>query len=294
MYTDCRLCPRNCGVDRSKTTGFCKMPDKLLVARASAHMWEEPCISGDNGSGTVFFSGCSLRCVYCQNFMISRGNSGKEITIDRLSDIFLELQESGVHNINLVTPDHYTYHIIKALESARTKGLFIPVVYNTSGYSSVDTLRMYDGLVDIYLTDFKYATAEISEKYSGANDYPECATKALSEMNRQIPKTEFKDSLMKKGIIVRHLVLPGNVKESKSVLKYLFETYGNKLYYSIMNQYTPNGLTEKFPELSRRLRKTEYERVILFAEKLGIENAYIQEGETALESFIPSFDNTGV
>lgn len=270
------------------------MPDRLYVARAAKHMWEEPPISGTGGSGTVFFSGCSLKCVYCQNGAISNGISGKEISVSRLSDIFLELSRSGAHNINLVTPDHYAYHIVKALELAKNAGLNIPVVYNTSGYCSVDTLKMFDGLVDIYLTDFKYITDSVAFKYSKAKDYPIKASVALSEMYRQIPLAVFSDGLMKKGIIVRHLCLPGNVSESKAVLKFLFETYENNICYSIMSQYTPIVNNKDYPELLRHLTKNEYFRVVNYAVKIGIENAFIQDGKASDESFIPPFDNTGV
>ncbi len=257
-------------------------------------MWEEPCISGTNGSGTVFFSGCSLRCVYCQNREISTGISGREITDNRLADIFLELQDKGAHNINLVTGDHYAVHIYNAVKTAKKKGLSIPVLYNTSGYCKASTLKMLQGLIDIYLTDFKYADSNASKRYSSAADYFEVAKVALAEMYRQIPKCSFSDGIMQKGIIVRHLVLPNNIKNSIAVLRYLSENYGNNLYVSVMNQYTPRGNLKEYPEIMRRVTKKEYDRVLSFVEKSGLCNVYIQEGSSASESFIPPFDNQGI
>lgn len=293
MYEHCTLCPRNCGVDRSRGLGFCRMGAELVVSRAAAHMWEEPCISGEWGSGTVFFSGCSLRCVYCQNSDISSGGFGKKISTERLCDIFFELEALGCHNINLVTPDHFAQHIVCALRAAKGRGLKIPIVYNTSGYCSVETLKKLCGLIDIYLTDFKYITPSVSAKYSGCADYPQAAAAALSEMLSQCGSAEFDGSLMRRGVIVRHLCLPGNVREAKLVLDYLAR-FKDKIYISIMSQYTPVKRFAEFPELNRRLKRAEYERVIAHAERLGITNAYIQEGGAAKESFIPQFDLFGV
>ncbi|MDY6313690.1 MAG: radical SAM protein [Clostridia bacterium] len=293
MYEHCMLCPRRCGVDRNRSLGFCRMGARLFVSRAAPHFWEEPCISGDRGSGTVFFSGCSLRCVYCQNSGISRGVSGKEISAERLSEIFLELEGKGCHNINLVTPDHFAEHIIKAVCMARDRGLKIPTVYNTSGYCSVETLRKFRGLIDIYLTDFKYITPAVSEKYSGCADYAEAAKPALAEMISQCKNPVFEGKLMRSGVIVRHLCLPKNVRESKLVLDYLSE-FKENIFVSIMSQYTPVKKFAEFPELSRKLKNTEYERVLSHAVRLGFENVFIQEGGAAEESFIPPFDMTGV
>lgn len=293
MYENCMLCPRRCGVNRNLKTGFCRMGAELFVSRAAPHMWEEPCISGEHGSGTVFFSGCSLRCIYCQNSEISRGEAGKRISADRLCEIFFELEDVGCHNINLVTPDHFAEHVIFAVEKAKIQGISIPFVYNTSGYCSLETLSRLRGLIDVYLTDFKYVTPSVSSKYSLCDDYGEKALKALSEMIFQCGSTELEGYLMKRGVIVRHLCLPHNVAESKKVLDVLSD-FKDKIYLSIMNQYTPCGQFEEFPELNRRLKKHEYERVISHAERLGFENVFIQEGGAAEESFIPPFESEGV
>ena len=295
-YKNCHLCPRACGVNRNEgQLGFCQMTSDLKAARAALHMWEEPCISGEEGSGTVFFSGCTMRCVFCQNHNIAVGSAGKILTVERLTEIFLELQEKKANNINLVTPTHYVPHIREALIQAKRKGLTIPIVYNTSGYEKVETLRLLDGLVDIYLPDFKYYSPLPAKKYSKAGNYFEVARAALVEMYRQVgePKFDEKDR-MKKGIIVRHLILPGLLDDSKKIIKYLYETYHNSIYISIMNQYTPLPWVSDFSELTRRITEKEYEKIIDFAINLGVENGFIQEGETASESFIPEFDNEGI
>lgn len=281
--------------DREQTTGYCGVKNTLRVARAALHFWEEPCISGEEGSGAVFFTGCNLRCVYCQNYHIARAEQGKEITVERLSEIFLELQEKKANNINLVTPTHYVPQIIEALGNAREKGLKLPVVYNCGGYESTETLKRLEGLVDIYLPDFKYMDPVRAKKYSRAEDYPERAKAALSEMVRQQPKAELDQrGILKKGVIVRHLMLPGGIKDSKAVVRYLYETYGDHIYVSLMNQYTPLPQAEKYPELTRKLKKFEYDRLVDYAISLGVSNGFIQEGETAEESFIPAFTNEGV
>ena len=292
-YRECRLCPRNCGVDRSRTVGVCGQSDKLYVARAALHMWEEPCISGESGSGTVFFSGCNLGCVYCQNREISSEHKGFEITSDRLAEIFLELQNKGANNINLVTPTHYVPHIIKALDAV--KGLDIPIVYNCGGYESVDTLKMLDGYIDIYLPDFKYADSVLAKKYSKAENYPIHAKRAIDEMVRQVGGCEFDENgMMKRGIIIRHLVLPSYTDNSKRVIEYLYNTYGDDIYMSIMNQYTPLEIVLKYPEINRKVTESEYDEVLDFAVEIGVENAFVQEGGTVSESFIPLFDGEGV
>lgn len=291
-YINCKLCPRACGVDRSNKKGFCKMGAEPKVARASLHFWEEPCISGVKGSGTVFFSGCQLGCVFCQNETISHLGDGLEISAKRLSEIFLELQQKGANNINLVSPTQFVPDVVMALDTAKRDGLSIPVVYNSGGYESVDTLKMLDGLVDIYLPDFKYMSKDLAKKYSYAKNYPDVAKCAIAEMYSQVGKNRFSDDLLKRGMIVRHLVLPGCVEDSKKVIKYLYETYGDNIWLSIMNQYTPkSGLPD---ELSRKLYDAEYEEILDFAEDLGINNAFIQEGGTADESFIPPFNYEGV
>ncbi len=292
----CCLCPRNCSASRSEgMAGFCGMTDRIRAARAALHMWEEPCISGTKGSGAVFFSGCSLRCIFCQNHEIAAGKAGKEISEERLAEIFLELQEKGAANINLVTGTHFAPSIRKALERAREQGLSLPVVYNCGGYESLRTLRMLEGFVDVYLPDFKYMDSQLAEKFSHAPDYPEAAKTALAEMVRQTGPCVFDpEGYIRKGTIVRHLILPGHTRNSKDVLRYLHETYGDRIYISIMNQYTPVRPLPDYPELNRKVTRREYEKVLDEAVRLGIEKAYIQEGETADESFIPAFDLEGI
>ncbi len=292
----CVLCPRMCGADRtSGQTGYCKMPAQVMAARAALHMWEEPCISGEAGSGTVFFSGCNMGCVFCQNRTIAVGETAKPITIERLAEIFLELQKKGANNINLVTPTHYVPQIKKALLSAKKQGLMLPVLYNTSGYERVETLKGLEGLIDIYLPDMKYISPELSAKYSHAGDYFRCAKEAIKEMVRQIPAAEFNErGMMKRGIIVRHLVLPGCLEDSKRVIRYLYRNFGKHIYISIMNQYTPMREFPDMPELNRSLSAEEYEEIIDYALSLGVDQGFIQEGETAEESFIPAFDYEGL
>lgn len=295
MSNKCSICPRNCMIDRTEKKGFCGETYDLVVARASLHMWEEPCISGKSGSGTVFFSGCNLKCVYCQNYNISNKNNGKQITINRLSEIFLELQQRGALNINLVTPTHYVPQIIKALKLAKSNGLNIPIVYNSSGYESVDTLKTLDGLIDIYLPDFKYYDDTYSIKYSNAPNYFNIASNAIDEMVRQVGLPKFdKNGIMKKGVIVRHLLLPGLINDSKKILKYLYDTYKDSIYISIINQYTPLPHVKKYKELDRKITVKEYDELINYAIDLGITNGFIQEGETCKTSFIPEFNNEGV
>ena len=292
----CSLCPRNCGVNRlDGQKGFCGVDAEILVARAALHMWEEPCISGKEGSGAVFFSGCSLGCGFCQNNKISRGQTGKKITVEYLAELFFQLQGQGANNINLVTAGHFLPQVALALENARAHGLKIPVVYNSSGYEKADTLKILEGLVDIYLPDFKYMDPELAGKYSHAPDYPQIAKAALKEMVQQVGTPEFDErGMMKKGVIVRHLLLPGHVKNSREVLKYLYETYGDRIYISIMNQYTPMPAMKDDPKLSRKVTDREYERLLDYALSLGLNNGFIQEGETAKESFIPEFNEEGV
>lgn len=297
FYKSCHLCPRACGARRTDgQRGACGMSASLQVSRASLHMWEEPPISGTRGSGTVFFAGCALGCVFCQNAEISHEGRGKEISAERLAEIFLELQEKGAHNINLVTAAHFTPHVIAALDTAKVQGLKIPVLYNCGGYESVETLHMLRGYIDIYLPDFKYISPELAARYSLCRDYPERAKAALAEMVAQTGAPVFAESgIMTRGTVVRHLVLPGCADDSKEVIKYLYETYGDKIYISIMSQYTPSErLRSRFPELARKLTKYEYQKVVRFAAGLGVENGFTQYGEAAAESFIPSFDFEGV
>ena len=294
----CIQCPRKCKKQRideqPETYGYCRVSNEVKVARASLHFWEEPCISGEEGSGTVFFSGCNLQCVYCQNVEIAKGVRGKTISVERLAEIFLELQEKGANNINLVTPSHYYPQIKEALLLVKEK-LFVPVIANTSSYDSVESLRQMEGLVDIYLADFKYLDNQLAKKYSNAENYPQVAKEALKEMFRQVGEPVFDDEgRMKKGMIIRHLLLPGYQEDSKAVIKYLYETFGDSVFISIMNQYTPLSHMSSYPELNRSITEEEYEEVVDFAIELGIENGFIQEGETAKESFIPAFDGEGV
>lgn len=301
----CNLCPRKCNVDRESTTGYCGMNMEPVVARAALHMWEEPCISGANGSGAVFFSGCTLRCVFCQNYEIAAGRTGRKVSAERLSEIFLKLQEKKANNINLVTPSHFIPEIVKALQGAKDQGLRIPVVYNTGSYENVESLKQMEGLVDIYLPDMKYVSRKLSTEYSKAPDYFAVAARALEEMYRQVENPEFFDEseagrlgvetgMMKKGMIVRHLILPGCTKDSKDVLRYIYENYGDAVYISIMNQYTPLRNVNNIEKLNRRVTDAEYEEVVDYACELGIINGFVQEGEAASESFIPQFDGEGV
>lgn len=290
----CGLCPRNCGVDRQNgIRGYCGESAVVRVARASLHMWEEPCISKKNGSGTVFFSGCPLRCVYCQNRSIALGNKGETFTIDELCSVFLLLQEKKAENINLVTPTHFVPQIVSALERAKAQGLTLPIVYNTGSYEYVETIKMLDGLVDIYLPDLKYKSDCLSRYYSNAPDYFVHAKDAIDEMVRQTKSPVFESGLMKRGTIVRHMILPGHTKDSKDIICYLYKKYRDSIYISIMNQYTPpkDIAAMGFSEIARSVTKREYEKVIDYALELGVVNAFIQEGGTASESFIPDFDD---
>ena len=295
MKNQCSLCPRMCNIDREITTGYCGVKNTLRVARAALHFWEEPCISGEEGSGAVFFTGCNLRCVFCQNYQIARAEQGKEISVERLSEIFLELQVQKANNINLITATHYVPQVVEALRMAKDRGLSIPVVYNCGGYEGVETLKMLEGLVDIYLPDFKYLDPARAKRYSRAENYPEAVKLALEEMVRQQPKAELDErGIMIKGVIVRHLMLPGGIRDSKAVVKYLYETYGDQIYISLMNQYTPLPHVAEYSEINRKLKKFEYNRLVDYAISIGVENGFIQEGETAEESFIPAFTNEGV
>lgn len=295
-YENCLLCPRKCGINRSTgQTGVCGVSSEIRVARAALHYWEEPCISGEKGSGAVFFSGCSLHCVFCQNREISDGKAGKVISKERLSDIFLELKAKGANNINLVTPGQYIPDIVWAVNDARRRGMKLPIVYNTSGYENVTELKLLEGIVDVYLPDFKYMDSALSAKYSRAKDYPSVAKQAISEMVRQQPKVVIDDAtgLIQKGVIVRQLLLPGHVNDAKAILKYLHDTYQNSIYISMMSQFTPIALKD-YPEINRTVTRREYERLIDYAIKIGITNAFIQEGNVAKDSFIPAFDCEGV
>ena len=270
--------------------GYCGEANGFRIARAAPHMWEEPPISGQNGSGTVFFSGCSLRCIYCQNHEIAVSHLGYEVTADQLIRIMFDLAEKGVHNINLVTAGHYTVQLVPVLEQARKSGLRIPFLWNSSGYELPETLRLLDGLIDIYLPDFKYIVPQTAKEYSNAPDYPEIAKAALAEMVRQCGSPQLDmQGIMQRGVQVRHLVLPGHAQESRQILWYLYQTYGNRIGYSIMNQYTPMPQMREHPLLSRRVTEKEYDNVVRYAQQIGILNVFTQEGEAAAESFIPAF-----
>ena len=295
-YENCLLCPRKCGINRrTGQTGVCGVSSEIKVARAALHYWEEPCISGKRGSGAVFFSGCSLHCVFCQNREISDGKEGKVISKERLSDIFMELADKGANNINLVTPGQYIPDIVWAVNDAKSRGMKLPIIYNTSGYENVTELKLLEGIVDVYLPDFKYMDSTLSAMYSRAKDYPSVAKQALSEMVRQQPDVVIDDvtGLIQKGVIVRQLLLPGHVNDAKAVLKYLYDTYHDHVYISMMSQFTPIALKD-YPEINRTVTRREYERLVDYAIEIGITNAFIQEGDVAKDSFIPAFDCEGV
>ena len=338
LLSDCSLCPRKCHVNRlTGETGYCGQTSQITAARAALHMWEEPCISGTCGSGAVFFSGCNMGCVFCQNYSIAHSAVQMPVSSGRLSDIFLELQEQKACNINLVTPTHFVPQIAEAIETARNHGLVIPVVYNTSGYEEVSTLRLLDGLVDIYLPDCKYCSSALSLRYSNAPDYFEVCGQAIREMIRQTgaplfyppsvhpaaflstdsdrlmcaasyndyvetlsasdtveESEDYSGPLMKKGVIVRHLVLPGQTADSRNVIRYLCETFGKDIYISIMNQYTPMPHSAEYPELTQKVTAKEYDALIDDALDFGLENGFIQGADTAAESFIPAFDFAGL
>lgn len=287
----CNQCPRKCNVDRTKTAGYCKSPEKFRLSRAALHFWEEPCISGKNGSGAVFFSGCNLGCLFCQNYEISHENKGMTVSDDGLIKIFENLIEQGANNINLVNPTHYAVQLATLLKKYKPS---VPVVYNSSGYESTETLKMLDGLVDIYLPDFKYIRNDKSLKYSRAEDYPEVAMRALEEMYLQREKTEFDENgIMKKGMIIRHLILPSNTNSSLKILDFINEKFPNA-YVSLMAQYTPCNDLSAVPELDRKITEREYNKVVDYALNLGMDKIFIQSSESADEKFIPDFDFTGI
>ena len=316
----CRLCGRRCGINRTIRAGRCGMTERVYAARAALHMWEEPCISGKEGSGAVFFTGCPLGCVFCQNREIALGRRsvspwcrasasetsediescdeilGVPVTEEQLAETFLDLENQRANNINLVTPTHFAPQIIRAVRIAKERGLTIPIVYNTGSYETEETVRSLEGTVDIFLPDLKFMDPDISARYAKAPDYFEVAAKAIRGMVEIAgPPTFDERGMMQRGVIVRHMVLPGYTKDSKRIIRHLHETYGEKIYVSIMNQYTPMpGIGDEFPELARRVTKREYGRVVDYALELGMENVFIQEGPTAEESFIPKFDGTGL
>lgn len=295
MLNSCNLCPRNCHVNRNNNEiGYCGASNQMVIAKAYLHMWEEPCISGNIGSGTIFFSYCNLRCIFCQNYDISTLHKGHIVSVNRLKEICLELQEKGALNINLVTPTHYVPLIVDALKLAKKEGLTIPIIYNTSSYENISTIKLLEGIVDVYLLDLKYYDDIYGIKYSNCNNYFKYASRAIEEMYKQVGKCVFDNNgIIKKGVIVRHLMLPDNIEDSKNIINYLYNKYKDNIYISIMNQYTPLRKLE-YNNLNRKVSDDEYDELINYAYDLGIRNAYIQEGETQKESFIPDFDNEGI
>lgn len=295
LYNSCELCPRKCHINRNINKGICSNTSTLKVARSALHYFEEPSISGTNGSGTIFFSGCNLKCCYCQNKEISNDNFGINISVERLSELMLELQAKKASNINLVTPTHFVPSIIEAIKLARANGLSIPIVYNTSGYESINTIKLLTGYVDIYLTDFKYFDNKLGEDLSKVKNYFEVASLALEEMYKQVGINKFaSNGMMTKGIIVRCLVLPTKGTDTKKIINYLYKKYQDNIYLSIMNQYTPVNHSDTFSFLNDKVSDKEYDDIINYALDLGVKNAYIQEGETQDESFIPPFDLEGL
>lgn len=290
VLSKCNLCPRNCEVNRYEKVGVCGAGHRIKIAHFSLHEWEEPVISGDNGSGTIFFSHCNLKCIFCQNKRISTLGYGKEITGKRFREICLELQDKGAHNINLVTPTHYVPQIVNEIKKIKNKELTIPIVYNTSSYENVSTIEMLDGLVDIYLADFKYFDNDLGVKYSHCNNYFEVTCKAVDAMYKQVGPCIIDNNLMKSGLIVRVLILPGHADDAIKVIEYLYNTYGDKIWISIMNQFTPCNLIFEYDNLNREITDDEYNMVIHYACDLGVTNAFIQTGNTASESFIPKFN----
>lgn len=288
----CNICPRHCNIDRSKSTGVCGVNDTLKISRAAAHFWEEPCISGYGGSGAIFFSGCNMKCVFCQNYEISSGCFGREITTERLKEIYDELIFNGVHNINLVTPTHYADKIIESLDNP----LSVPVVYNSSGYDKVETLKKLNGKIQIYLPDLKYMNSSTAKKYSKASDYPEIATKAIKEMFNQVGEAVFDDEgIMQKGVIIRHLMLPDEIENTLDVIDWVADEFQNKVIFSLMSQYTPNGNKNcLYPNLNKTVSEDEYKKAVDYMYLVGIENGYIQDFSSAKKEYTPSFDLTGV
>ena len=294
MLDSCNLCPHNCKVNRlNGNKGRCKCDDKLKIALASLHMFEEPCISGTNGSGTVFFTNCNLNCIYCQNYEISQLGKGKEITIDKLASIFINEQEKGAHNINLVTPTMYVFQIIEAIKIARKNGLNIPIIYNSNGYENVDTIKLLNGYIDVYLPDLKYYTNELSKKYSNVNNYFENASKAILEMYNQVGNAIFDENgLIKKGVIIRHLVLPNHIQNTKNILKWISNNLPNDIYVSIMAQYFPTYKAKEDSLINRKLTKKEYKEVLNYLYSLDLKNGYIQELGSHEEEYVPNFNLT--
>ncbi len=290
MNKRCTLCPRGCAADRENgKRGFCGMDSKVYIARAALHFWEEPCISGSSGSGAVFFSGCTMKCVYCQNYEISTNNLGYEVSVSELAGIFLDLEKQGANNINLVTPTHYADQIIQALKEAKRRGLSLPVVYNTSGYETKETIEMLNGMIDIYMPDLKYFSDELAANLSCAPGYCRYAKEALDAMYAQTGAPVIENGIMRRGMIIRHLMLPGCLADTVKIIRYINSTFGNNVYFSLMSQYTPVREIPHHPELNRKLDRRAYNAAVGLCGRLGMENVFIQDGEAADESFIPEF-----
>lgn len=295
ILNSCKVCPRSCGINRNEKLGFCKSGASVKLAKAYGHMWEEPCISGTKGSGTVFFSNCNLRCVFCQNHDISQESTGREVSIQRLSEIFLEQQERGFHNINLVNPTHYAPQIIEAIKISKSKGLTIPIVYNSNGYETTDTIDDLEGFIDIYIPDFKYFNDKYAIKYSNAPDYFNIASACISRMVEQTGPCKFDDQgIMTRGVIIRHLMLPGLLFDSKKVVDYIYKSFGDDVYLSLMNQYTPMFHAKDYPEINKRLNPGHYDSLIDHCLEIGYKNAFIQESGTDTTDFVPDFDLSGI
>lgn len=296
LLSKCNICPRNCNVNRlNNELGFCHSGSSIKISKVSLHKWEEPCISGENGSGTIFFSNCNLRCCFCQNHKISHEGFGKEVSIDRLSEIFIEQQERGAHNINLVTPTHYVPQIISAIEKAKAKGLNIPILYNSSGYEKVETIKLLKGYIDVYLPDIKYFSDKYAVKYSNAPNYFSYAESSVKEMVSQVGEVKLDSSgMIKKGVIIRHMMLPGLLFDSKKIIDFVVKNFGDSVYVSIMNQYTPMFNAEKYPEINKPLKPEIYDSLIDYALSAGITNGFIQENGTSSEAYVPDFDLSGI
>ena len=290
---NCSICPKNCNAERTESqgAGFCNMPLNPVLARAGLHVWEEPCLCGDKGAGAIFFSGCSLKCCYCQNYEISNQNYGKEVSIQRLVEVFKELEAKGAYCIDLVNPTHFAYSIIKAFDKYKPG---IPIVYNSSGYDKVETLKLFEGIVDIYLPDLKYVSSDLSQKYSACTDYFEYCQKAIKEMKRQQPISIFQNNNMKKGLIIRHLVLPSNLQNSFNALNWIKDELGADTYVSLMSQYLPYGNAKKHREINRKLMTAEYTKVVDYFFEIGLKNGFMQQMGSSSEEYIPIFDCTGI
>lgn len=295
LLEKCELCPRKCGVNRLKgRIGYCGAGKNVKAAKAMLHLWEEPCISGGNGSGAVFFSNCSMSCVFCQNSDISQKHNGKEMSLNRLSEIFMELQERGADNINLVSPTHYIPQIIEALRIAKSKGLSIPVIYNSNGYENVETLKYLKGYIDVYLPDIKYYSNTCSVRYSKAPDYFKYASSSVIEMFNQTGSPAFENGLIKRGLIIRHLLLPGLLSESKKILDWIANNLPDTVYISLMSQYVPMYNAEKYPEINKRVSPKSYEWLLDYALSIGLKNGYMQDYNSAETAYTPEFNNEGI